>query len=235
VKQLLAAWAVCGLLVTAAHAQQGPSDEAIQRNNRGADLLKQGKAAEAAVEFRKAVELAPGHATAQGNLAYAYEKSGQLDEAMAAYQKLLDLDPKNTMARNNLAALYSRTGRHDDAIREFEALLERDPADATTRRNLESAKRNKGILQERDEQSARAAQAAEARPNDPRAAYEAARVYAQQGDNDKALTWLAKALDLGYERTDFVKVDPAFAALQKDGRLGKLLEDRATNPPRASR
>ena len=224
----LVAWALCGLTVAVAHAQPSLSDDAIERNNRGAALLKQGKTAEAVAEFRKAVALAPDHATARANLAFAYEQSGQLDEAMAAYQKLLDLEPKNVMARNNLAALYSRSGRHDDAIREFEALLEQDPADATARRNLETAKRNRGILDERDQQGSRAIRAAEARPNDPRAAYDVARVYAQQGDNDKALTWLGKAFDLGYEHTDFLNVDPALSGLRKDPRFGKLLEERGS-------
>ena len=222
----LAAWALCGLVAASAHAQSPIPEEAIERNNRGAALLKEGKKAEAVAELRKAVELAPEHVTAQANLAYAYEQAGQLDDAMATYEKLLQLDPKNATARNNLAVLYGRSGRHDDAIREFQTLVDRDPGDATARRNLESSKRNKVIVHERDQQSTRAVQAAEARPNDPRAAYDVARVYAQQGDNETALTWLSKALDLGYDQMDFVNVDPALASLRKDPRFGPLLEGR---------
>jgi Flp pilus assembly protein TadD len=223
---VLVAWALCGLLAAVAHAESPPSD-AIERNSRGADLLKQGKVAEAVAEFRAALEVSPGYVTARGNLAFAYEKLGQVDDAMAAYQKVLDAEPKNTAVRNNLAVLYSRSGRHEDAIRELETLLRNTPDDETARRNLETAKRNQGIVRERDEQSTGALKAAEARPNDPRAAYDVARVYAQQGDNDKALSWLVKALDLGYDQMDFVKVDPAFASLRKDPRYGKMLEDRA--------
>lgn len=230
VKALLMAWALCGLMTAAAHAQQSPSADAIERNSRGIALLKDGKADEAAKEFRAAVELSPAYVAAQGNLGYAYEKAGRLDEAMAAYQKLLQLEPKNATVLNNLATLYSRSGRHDEAIREFESLLEREPSNETARRNLEAAKRNKGILQERDEHTARAVKAAEARPHDPRAAYEVARVYAQQGDDDSALTWLAKALALGYEQTDFLNVDPAFATLRKDARFGTLLQTRGGVP-----
>jgi superkiller protein 3 len=232
VRTAIIAWALCGLLAAVAHAQDAPSPEAAERNNRGIALLKEGKAAEAAAHFRAAVELSPGFADAQGNLAFAYEKAGKLDDAMTAYQKLLQLDPKNATALNNLATLYSRSGRHDDAIREYEALLQRDPGNETARRNLDTAKRNKGILQERDDQSARALKAAEVRPQDPRAAYEVARVYAQQGDTDSALTWLAKALQLGYEQTDFVEVDPAFASVRKDSRFGALLQTRAGAPSR---
>ena len=229
------AWALCGLMVAGAYGQPAPSEEAIQRNNRGAELLKQGKAAEALADLRAAIDMAPGYVAAQGNLAYAYEQLGRLDEAMAAYQKVLDVEPKNVSVRNNLAALYSRVGRHEDAIREFEALVQQDAADETARRNLETAKRNRNILHERDERSSRALKTAEARPNDPRAAYEVARVYAQQDDSDRALAWLGKAFDLGYEQLDFLKVDPAFTGLRKDPRFDQLLEKRPANLPRASR
>jgi Flp pilus assembly protein TadD len=217
---------VCGLLTAVAHAQPAPAPEAVQRNSRGAALMRDGKAAEAIEHFRAAVELSPGYATAQGNLAYAYEQAGQTDEAMAAYQKVLDLDPANTTVRNNLATLYSKAGRHDDAIREYETLVARDPGNDVARRNLENARRNKGILAERDERAGRALAAAQARPNDPRAAYEVARVYAQQGDNDRALTWLSKALDLGYDQHDYVKVDPALGELRKDPRFATVVAER---------
>jgi tetratricopeptide (TPR) repeat protein len=145
---------------------------------------------------------------------------------MAAYQKVLDFDPANTTARNNLATLYSKAGRHDDAIREYETVVARDPGNDVARRNLENARRNKGILAERDERAGRALAAAQARPNDPRAAYEVARVYAQQGDNDRALTWLSKALDLGYDQHDYVKVDPALGDLRKDPRFATVVAER---------
>lgn len=232
---VLTAWVLCGLMVAGAHAQSTPPADAIERNSRGVALVKQGKAAEAVAEFRAAVEIFPKYTTAQGNLAHAYQQAGRLDDAMTAYQKLLDLEPTNATARNNLATLYSRNGRHEEAIREFESLLEREPGNEAARRNLENAKRNKGILNERDEQSSRALKGAEARPNDPRAAYEVARVYAQQGENDKALTWLVKALDLGYDQIDYVKVDPTFTALRKDPRYVKILDERLGGPPRASR
>jgi Flp pilus assembly protein TadD len=228
------AWAICGLLAAVAHAQSAPSADAIERNRRGAALIKEGKAADAVTELQAAVEMSPGYTTAQANLAYAYHQAGRLDEAIMAYQKLLELEPTNATARNNLATLYTRSGRNDEAIRELETLLEREPGNETARRNLDTARRNKGILHERDEQSARALKAADTRPNDPRAAYDVARVYAQHGDHDKALVWLEKALGLGYDRPEFVRIDPAFASLRKDPRFGVLLDTRLGDRPRAS-
>ncbi len=68
--------------------------------------------------------------------------------------------------------------------------------------------------------------ASEARPADPGAAYNAARLYALYGDHDKALAWLATALELGYEQTDFLSVDPSLVSLRKDPRFAKFLQER---------
>ena len=222
----LVAWALCALLAGVAHAQDAPPDEAVERNNRGAALLKQGKLEDAVAELRQAVETAPAYAVAHANLAYAYDRQGRIDEAIATYRKVLELEPGNALARNNLGTLYSKNGLHDDAIREFEELLQRDPANATARGNLENARRNRALVEERRDRAARALKGAEASPKDPRVAYNLARVYAEQGDNDNALAWLGTALELGYDRMDFVSVDPSFATLKKDPRFAKLLEER---------
>jgi len=222
----LLALALCALLIGVARGQDGTSDAAVERNNRGAALLTQGKLEEAIAELRQAVEIAPAYVVAHANLAYAYERHERSDEAIAEYRKVLELEPGNSLARNNLGALYAKIGRYDDAIREFEELLRRDPTNATAKRNLDNARHNTGVVQERQEQIGRTLQVVDARPNDPRAAYDAARIFAQQGNNDQALAWLAKALDLGFAPMDYVSVDPALTGLRKDPRFSTLLEER---------
>src|SRR5437867_2779655 len=165
----LVALVLCTLLIGVARGQEGPSDEAVEQNNRGAALLQQGKLEQAVAEFQRAVEMAPASAVVHANLGYAYDRQGRTDEAIAAYRKVLELDPGNALARNNLGNLYSKNGLHDDAIREFEELLRRDPANAGARGNLETARRNKALAQERQDQIAGAAKGAEARPADARA------------------------------------------------------------------
>ncbi|HKQ64761.1 MAG TPA: hypothetical protein VJZ73_07125, partial [Methylomirabilota bacterium] len=92
--------------------------------------------------------------------------------------------------------------------------------------NLESVLKNKAITKERTDQTATAVQGAEAKPQDPQAAYNAARVYARLGDTEQALTWLTKALDLGYDKIDYLSLDPSLVNLKKDPRFLKLLEER---------
>lgn len=225
-KLALIALTLCALLPGAARAQDKAADAAAQLNARGAALLKDGKFDEAVAELQKAADAAPKSAVIQSNLAYAYDRQGRTEEAVAAYRKALELDPKNAIVRNNLANLYSKQGLYEDAAREYEDLVQRDPDNATAKANLDAMLKNKTVLQERKDQVSSAVQGADAKPKDPQAAYNAARVYARLGDADQALTWLNKALDLGYDQFDYLSLDPSLVNLKKDPRFLKLLEER---------
>jgi Flp pilus assembly protein TadD len=225
-KVALIALTLCALLPGAARGQNKAADAAAQQNARGAALLKDGKLDEAVAELQKAADAAPTSAVIQSNLAYAYDRQGRTEEAVAAYRKALELDPKNTIVRNNLANLYSKQGLYEDAAREYEDLVQRDPGNTTAKANLDAMVKNKTVLQERKEQVSSALQGADAKPKDPQAAYNAARVYARLGDADQALTWLNKALDLGYDQFDYLSLDPSLVNLKKDPRFLKLLEER---------
>ena len=225
-KVALIALTLCALLPGAARGQNKAADAAAQQNARGAALLKDGKVEEAVAELQKAADAAPTSAVIQSNLAYAYDRQGRTEEAVAAYRKALELDPKNTIVRNNLANLYSKQGLYEDAAREYEDLVQRDPGNTTAKANLDAMVKNKTVLQERKEQVSSALQGADSKPKDPQAAYNAARVYARLGDADQALTWLNKALDLGYDQFDYLSLDPSLVNLKKDPRFLKLLEER---------
>jgi superkiller protein 3 len=213
------------LALAAPTAAWARSDAAVRRNNFGAELLRQGKLAEAIAEFRQAVTADPGYAAAWRNLGFALDKQGQLDEAVAAYQKAVALEPEPN-AHNNLGVLYDKQGRSAEAIREFEMALKLDPGNAAVRKNLETARQNQGILQERQTRIAEAQKEFEARPRDPRAAYNLARVYASLDEKDHALTWLKKALDLGFDDPAFVRSDPVMAGLRNDPLFTRILERR---------
>ncbi len=204
---------------------QAKSEEAVRHSNIGAELLRQGKVAEAAAEFRLAVTADPGYAAAWRNLGYALDQQKQLDEAVAAYQKAVKLEPELS-THNNLGVLYDRQGQYDQAIQEFEKALKLDPGNATVRKNLETARQNHGIIRDRNDRIAQAQKEVEARPTDPRVAYHLAQVYASFDEKDQAFTWLAKALQLGYDDLEFVKSDPVLAGLRTDPRFTQLLEKR---------
>jgi len=214
------------LLVGAARGEDRPADEAVERNNRGAALLKEGKPEQAIAEFQQALEIAPSSVVAQANLAYAYERHGQTQAAIDAYRKVLTLDPDHALARNNLATLLSRNGLYDEAIAELEEAVRRDPGNAAAKSSLDTARRNKALAAEKQRRIAAAVKGAEARPTDPQAAYNAARVYSLHGDLDNAIAWLARALDRGFAQLEYLSVDPSLANLRNDPRFTKFLEER---------
>jgi superkiller protein 3 len=225
-RKLLFVLCTMSILVPVAAELEAASDEAVQRNNLGASLLQQGKVDEAVAEFQKAVALDPKYVAAQLNLGYAYDRKGQIEEAMAQYQKVIALEPGNLFAHNNLGVLYDKKGLYTEAVKEFEQVLQVDPSNATARDNLERAKSSTGIAQEREERFAQARKEVEARPNDPRAAYNLGRLHASFGEKEQALKWLAKALELGFDDVKFLKDDPALAPLKDDPRFTGLLKGR---------
>jgi tetratricopeptide (TPR) repeat protein len=218
--------AILVVLLGTAEVQAARSEEAIKRNNFGADLLKQGKLDEAVLEFRRAIEIDPTYAAAHLNLGYAYERGGRLDEAIGAYRKAIQLEPGALFAHNNLGVLYDKKALYDEAIAAFERALRIDPSNAMVLKNLENARKNKAIIQEREARIAEARKQVEARPTDSRAAYNLARVYASLDEKEQALQWLAKAVERGFDDFGFLKADPALAGLRGDPRFASFLEGR---------
>lgn len=217
--------ALCVLTLGSLDLQAG-SDEALQRNNLGASLVQQGKLDEAIAEFQKALALDPKYTAAHLNLGYAYDRQGRPEEAMAQYQKVIALEPGNLFAHNNLGVLYDKKGLYAEAVAAFEKVLQIDPSNATAMENLERAKRNKDIVQEREERFAQARKEVEANPKDARAAYNLGRLHASFGEKEQALKWLAKALELGFDDFKFLRDDPALAGLKDDPSFRGLIEGR---------
>lgn len=215
------------LVVLAGTAEvQARSDEAIKRNNFGVELLKQDRLAEAAEEFRRAVELEPDYAPTRLNLAYIYDRQGRIEEAITEYRKAITLEPTNLLAHNNLGVLYDKQSRYEEAMGEFQEALKIDPSDATALKNLENAKRNRGIVQEREERLGQARKEVQAHPDNPRASYNLARLYATFDEKDQAVEWLSRALELGFNDFTLLKHDPALESLKGDPRYMRFLEGR---------
>ncbi|MBP1777072.1 MAG: tpr domain protein [candidate division NC10 bacterium] len=202
------------------------SNEAIKRNNFGAELVKQGRLDEALTEFRSAIQSDAQYTAAHANLAYTYDRLGRVDEAIAAYKNVVALDQKNAIAFNNLGVLYVKKESYDDAIQAFEQGLKADPSNALLQQNLASVKKNRDILKEREVRIADALKKADSAPKEPRAAYDVARVYASFDMQDQAFEWLEKSLRLGLDDIAFVREDPVLLGLRRDPRFARLLEGR---------
>lgn len=164
----------------------------------------------------KAVESNPKDPEARSTLAYAYERQGRIDEAITQYQKAIELNPRNAVAHNNLGVLYDNKGLHGEAIRQFEKAVDIEPSNATGPKNLENAKKNQSAVDEREKQIAEALKKVEAQPENPRASYTLARLYAAYGKKEQALQWLEKSLKLGFNDIAYLKVDSALDNLRNE-------------------
>jgi tetratricopeptide (TPR) repeat protein len=213
-------------LLVAGTAALAASNEAIKRNNFGAELVKQGRLDEALTEFQSAIRSDAQYPAAHANLAYTYDRLDRVDEAIEAYKNTVALDPKNAIAFNNLGVLYVKKEAYDEAVRAFELGLRADPSNELLRQNLASLQKNRDTLKEREARIADARKKADAAPQDPRAAYDVARVYASFDMQDQAFQWLEKSLRLGLDDIQFVRADPVLRGLTGDPRFARLLEGR---------
>ena len=82
-------------------------DDARGYNNLGIVYLARRRFEEAVVNYKHAISLAPGLATAHYNLGHAYHKHGKFDLAIAAYQQALATDTELAIAHNNIAVCYT--------------------------------------------------------------------------------------------------------------------------------
>jgi Tfp pilus assembly protein PilF len=221
-KRLCQVFALCGLLVVATVALVA-SEPAAERNSSGVKLLDQGQMDGAIAEFQKALASDPRYFPARLNLAFAYERAGKIEDAMAAYRSAIDAQPGNFFAHNNLGVLYDKTGQHEAAVAELEKALAIEPGNSLASKNLDNSKKNLAAIKQRNSLIDKAEKEAQAKPNDPRAAYHVARLHAHYNNKELALQWLNKAIKQGYNDLAYVKVDPAFSSLREDRDFELLL------------
>jgi Flp pilus assembly protein TadD len=199
------------------------SEQAAERNSAGTKLIEQGKADAAIAEFQNALRLDPNHFPARLNLAYAFERAGRIEDAIASYRDAIGLESNNFFAHNNLGVLYDRKGRYELAIAEFESAVKIEPGNTMALKNLETAKKNQAAIQAREAQIVRAEKEVQAKPNDPQALYNLARIYAFYGKKELAHDWLGKAIRQGYKDLGYVRSDPAFKEMREERDFQLLL------------
>jgi tetratricopeptide (TPR) repeat protein len=123
---------ICALAILAAFplfgagsGNAGPSEEpvvkkespAVSAYNKGVDLMKQKRFAQAQGEFETAVKLDPRFAEAYNNLAFTLRKQGSANyqKSLSYYNKAIELNPKLAEAYMYRGVLYSQMGRQANA------------------------------------------------------------------------------------------------------------------------
>ncbi len=124
VSRVVAAILVLGVALVAVTCSGSPG--AIEQNNRGAALLREGSWEAAIAELDKAIELDPTLAAAYNNRGRAYSELGQHERAIAEYGKAIELNP-DAVAYYNRGSLYSDLGQWEQAIADYDKAIELKP------------------------------------------------------------------------------------------------------------
>ena len=161
------------------------------------------------VHFKRAVEIEPGYARAQYNLAGVLNEKGQVDEAITHFQRALEIQPGYSMAHYQLGEILRQRGRVDEAIAHFRRAVEIRPDYAEAHNGLGVALLRKGQV---DEAITHLQRALEIQPNRAEDHNNLAGVLWQRGRVQEAI--------MHYQRSLAIRPDYALA----HHNLGKLLQ-----------
>jgi TolB-like protein/DNA-binding winged helix-turn-helix (wHTH) protein/Flp pilus assembly protein TadD len=137
-------------------------------------------------EFRRAIELNPGYATAHHWYAWHLALLGQYDEAIAEMKKAESLDPLSLIINADLAELFVLAHSYDESVRQSLKTIEMDPNFAMAHSQLAQA-----YLQEHKYQEA---------------VVELQKAVQLSGESPTCIANLARAYALSGQRTEAVKL-----------------------------
>ena len=98
--------------------------------------LENGKLAEAAECFRRAITHNPNYAEAYTNLGYVFQVQGNLDEAITHYRKAVLINPSLLMAHQNLSFILMNLGLSEAAEASLRQMVALAPAHSAALHNL---------------------------------------------------------------------------------------------------
>jgi len=162
-------------------------------------------------EFRRAIELNPGYATAHHWYAWHLSLLGRYDEAIVEMRKAENLDPLSLIINADLAELLVLAHSYDESIRQSRKTIEMDPTFALAHNQLGQAYLQK---QMHDEAIAELQKAVQLSAGSPTCIANLARVFAASGKRSEAaklLSDLKKRSNPGYSHASEIAV--IYAAL----------------------
>jgi len=173
-------------------------------------------------EFRRAIELNPGYATAHHWYAWHLSLLGRYDEAIAEMRKAENLDPLSLIINADLAELLALAHSYDESIRQSRKTIEMDPNFGLAHNHLGQAYLQKQMY---DEAAAELQKAVHLSGNSPTCIANLARAYVASGNRSEAaklLNDLKKRSNPGYSHASEIAV--IYAALGDSDQAMNWLE-----------
>jgi Flp pilus assembly protein TadD len=164
--------------------------------------------AEAEKAAKKAVRKDKRLAEAWNNLGVSYYMRQKLEEATHTYERAISLKPNVPSFHNNLAAALMDSKQFDRGMAEYRKAFELDPSffEHSSQNGISA---HMGSPQDRAQFS-----------------FVMARLFAANGNLDRALHFLRSAMEDGYPKIDEVYRDTEFAQVRNDERFLALMKDR---------
>jgi TolB-like protein/Tfp pilus assembly protein PilF len=202
-------------------------------------------------EYKRALELNPGYATAHQWYAEYLTTVGRHEEAIAEIRRAQELDPLSLVIDSNVGRLLYHAHRYDQAIDELQNTLRLDPNYFWAHVFLGMAFEQKGMYAEAIAEFQKVAALSGGEPNVPLAhtyaasgrtddarkmlkalqqrygedveSYFMGGIHAALGEKDEAFAWLEKAYEEHSFFLVFLKTEPWFDPLHTDPRFQDLL------------
>lgn len=214
-------------------------ETASQHEKRGDSFFVRKMYDDAIIEYRKSIAADRYNASVLNRLAIVYHQTQKLKEAEQYYRDALKLNPLYIEAINNIGSIEFVRQRYDRAVDNYDKALKIRPESPTVLLNkgacLFAMKRfDEGykVYQRALEIDPRAFEHTSSfgtliqtsQRSDPMLNFYLAKVFAGNGDKDRAMSYLFKAVEEGFKDIEKLKAEPAFAILAEDERFIKLKE-----------
>jgi serine/threonine protein kinase/TolB-like protein/Tfp pilus assembly protein PilF len=200
-------------------------------------------------EYRRAIELNPGYASAHHWYGWYLALMGRLNEAIAEIKQASELDPLSLEINSDLGLSFFFARQYERAIEQFEKALEMDPNSIWTRFFMGWAREQKGDYAEAINDYQKAARLDDSplimaalghtyvmagqrdlalsvleemkqlAASRHVSSYHFAIIQAALGEKDEAFQWLEKSYSAREEALVWLKVDPRLDAIRTDPRF----------------
>ena len=187
--------------------RSGPANSAVLANKIGIAFHQMSQIELAKKNYSLAVKLNPHYGEAINNLGTIAYSQRSYRRAISLYKRALKNSPPSASIYSNLGSAYFGRKDYTQATEYYQQALQLDPDVFEHHSNFGT------LMQERDVEE--------------RAIYHLymAKMYAQNGSNERALIYLRKALEEGVKDRDKIQKMPEFAALKSDPGFKQLLAD----------
>ena len=202
-------------------------------------------------EYKKAIELSPGHVLAHASYSNLLFELGRLPEALSEARLTQQLDPLSAIANDNLSAVLYYAGQYDQAVEQCRKTLDIDPMSPQAHRHLGQVYVQKQFYGEAVSELKKAMELSrgstealaelgyvfgvsgkkdnarhvllELKSATDASPYRLAIVYAGLAEKEKALEALKEAVNRRSPGVVHLKVSPLFQELRSDERFQELL------------